>query len=82
MCAGIALPPGAQLLPPLQPQLLLLLRLFIIRLNSPMRQNMVQKDMQAQPIDSGSAASSPTLLNALGSVSMICPTCMVRVHCQ
>jgi hypothetical protein len=31
--------------------------------------------MQAHPIDSGTAASSPTLLYAFGSVSMIWPTC-------
>lgn len=29
---------------------------------SPIKQYMVQNDMQAQPIDSGSAASKPTLL--------------------
>lgn len=50
--------------PPLLPQLL-----------APMRQYMVQKDKQAHPTDSGTAASRPTLLKALGSVSMICPIC-------
>lgn len=46
-------------------------------MNRAMRQNIVQKDRQAQPTDSGSAAAIPTLLYALGRVSMICPTCGV-----
>lgn len=40
-----------------------------------MRPYIVQYDRQAQPIESGSAAAMPTLLYALGSVSMIWPIC-------
>jgi hypothetical protein len=47
---------------------------------SPVRQYIVQSDMHAHPIDSGTAASSPTLLYALGSVSMIWPTCNVKTY--
>jgi hypothetical protein len=36
---------------------------------------MVQKDRHAHPTDSGTAAARPTLLYALGSVSMIWPIC-------
>jgi hypothetical protein len=47
----------------------------------PIKQYIVQKDRHAQPTDSGSAAARPTLEKALGSVSMICPTCAHTTRC-